>query len=74
MKLLNIALINKCERGGITNVLLFVGVNISTTGRLLFDESPRSQVWIPSYIAYGLVDTMAPLYGVMAPMAGNLGM
>lgn len=43
-------------------------------GVCCFDESPRSQVWIPSYIAYGLVDTMAPLYGVMAPMAGNLGM
>ena len=31
-----------------------------------------AEVWIPSYIAYGLVDTMAPLYGVMAPK-GNLG-
>ena len=30
------------------------------------------QVWIPSCIAYGLVDTMAPFYGVMAPK-GNLG-
>ena len=31
-----------------------------------------NEVWIPSYIAYGLVDTMAPLYGVMAPK-GSLG-
>lgn len=29
--------------------------------------APLDNVWIPSYIAYGLVDTMAPLYGVMAP-------
>lgn len=37
MKLLNIASINRCERrGGFTNVLLFVGVNIATTGCLLF--------------------------------------
>ena len=28
-----------------------------------------ANVWIPSYIAYGLVDTMAPLYGAaLAPM------
>ena len=33
--------------------------------------APLDNVWIPSYIAYGLVDTMAPLYGVMAPMAGK---
>lgn len=29
--------------------------------------APLDNVWIPSYIAYGLVDTMAPFYGVMAP-------
>eukprot|EP00435_Cladocopium_sp_Y103_P028321 s2134_g7.t1 len=29
--------------------------------------APLDNVWIPSYIAYGLVDTVAPLYGVMAP-------
>lgn len=30
-------------------------------------------MWIPSYIAYGLVDTMAPLYGAMAAPIGKLG-
>eukprot|EP00438_Fugacium_kawagutii_P009759 Skav236680 [mRNA] locus=scaffold406:98677:101853:- [translate_table: standard] len=36
------------------------------------DNAAGLGVWIPSYIAYGLVDTMAPLYGAMAAPMGKL--
>lgn len=36
--------------------------------------SPPHNVWIPSYIAYGLVDTITPLYGAMGAMTGSPGL
>ncbi|CAK9092855.1 unnamed protein product, partial [Durusdinium trenchii] len=36
--------------------------------------SPPPNVWIPSYIAYGLVDTITPLYGAMGAMTGSPGL